>query len=62
MLLLVLSQFGVAVLSLITELLLNANQLVILSHTVGTREGSSLDLTAFGGDGDVSDGGVLRLT
>lgn len=62
MLLLVLFQLSVAVLSLITELFLNANQLVVFSHTVGTREGSSLDLTAVGGDGDVSDGGVLRLT
>src|SRR4051794_22814499 len=45
----------------VVELLLDAQQLVVLRHAVGPGRGSGLDLTAVGGHCEVGDGGVLGL-
>ena len=58
----VLLQLSETILSLCSELLLDADELVVLSHTVGTRERTCLDLTRVGSNCDVSDGSVLSLT
>ena len=55
-------QLLILVLRCAAELLLDADELVVLGHTVGTRERTRLDLAAVGSHGDVGDGGVLRLT
>ena len=54
-------QLLILVLRCAAELLLDADELVVLGHTVGTRERTRLDLAAVGSHGDVGDGGVLRL-
>src|SRR3712207_4062371 len=41
------------------ELLLDADELVVLGQAVGAAEGSGLDLTAVGRHREVGDGGVL---
>ena len=43
------------------ELFLDAEELVVLGHTVGTAEGAGLNLAAVGGHCDVGDGSVLGL-
>src|SRR4051794_33602634 len=43
------------------QLLLDADQLVVLGETVGAGERAGLDLPAIGGDGEVGDGRVLGL-
>src|SRR5882757_9324491 len=42
-----------------TQLLLNAQQLVVFGGTVGTRQRSGFDLAAIGGDSEIGDGGIL---
>src|SRR3954453_17071237 len=46
---------------LCAELLLDAQQLVVLGGAVGARERAGLDLPAIGGDGEIGDGGIFRL-
>ena len=55
-------ELGVAVGAVVTELLLNADELVVLSHAVGAAERTGLDLSAVGSHCDVGDGSVLGLT
>ena len=43
------------------QLLLDADELVVLGQAVGAAERAGLDLPAVGGDREVGDGGVLRL-
>src|SRR6476660_2415731 len=45
----------------VVELLLDAQQLVVLGDALGARGGAGLDLAAVGGDGEVGDGDVLGL-
>ena len=45
----------------ITEFLLDAEELVVLSHTVGAAERTGLDLTRVGSHGDVSDGSIFSF-
>src|ERR1700710_528780 len=45
----------------VVELLLDAQQLVVLGHALGAGGGAGLDLAAVGGDGEVRDRGVLGL-
>ena len=45
----------------LAELLLDAQQLVVLGDPVGPGRGAGLDLAAVGGHGQVGDGGVLGL-
>lgn len=52
----------VAVDSQVTELFFDAEELVVLSHTVGTAERTSLDLTRVRSYSDVSDRSIFRLT
>ena len=49
------------VLSHVAQLLLDAEQLVVLGHAVGAAGGAGLDLAGVEGHGDVSNGGVLGL-
>src|SRR5699024_4618862 len=46
----------------LTQLLLDAEQLVVLRHALAARRGAGLDLAAVGGHRQVGDGGVLGLT
>ena len=46
---------------LLAELLLDAQELVVLGGTVGSRQGAGFDLAAIGGDREIGDGGVLGL-
>ena len=46
----------------ITEFLFDAEELVVLSHTVGTAERPGLDLTRVRSYSDVSDRSIFRLT
>ena len=55
-------QFLVTIDSGIAELFLDADELVVLSHTVGAAHRTGLDLTTVGSHGDVGDGGILSLT
>src|SRR5262245_65736456 len=43
------------------QLLLDAEELVVLGDAVGARERADLDLAAVGGDGEVGDGCILGL-
>ena len=52
----------VAVGGVVAELLLDAEQLVVLGHAVGAAQRTGLDLSAVGGNCDVGDCGVLGLT
>ena len=52
----------VAVDSQVTELFFDAEELVVLSHTVGTAERTGLDLTRVRSYSDVSDRSIFRLT
>ena len=52
----------VAVDSEVTELFFDAEELVVLSHTVGTAERTGLDLTRVRSYSDVSDRSIFRLT
>jgi hypothetical protein len=45
----------------VVEQLLDAQQLVVLGHAVGSGRGAGLDLAAVGGHGEVGDRGVLGL-
>ena len=45
----------------LAQLLLDAEQLVVLGEPVGAGEAAGLDLPAIGGDGEVGDGRVLGL-
>ena len=45
----------------VAELLLDAQQAVVLGHALGTGRGAGLDLAAVQGDGQVGNGGVLGL-
>src|SRR6478735_5387023 len=45
----------------VVELLLDAQQLVVLGDPLGPRRGAGLDLAAVGRDGEVGDRGVLGL-
>src|SRR3954451_22812827 len=45
----------------VVELLLDAQQLVVLRDPLGAGGGTGLDLAAVRGDGEVGDGGVLGL-
>lgn len=56
-----LAELGVAIAGLVAELDLDAHEAVVLGDTVGTAEGTSLDLAAVRCDSDVSDSGVLGL-
>ena len=51
----------VAVDSQVTELFFDAEELVVLSHTVGTAERTGLDLTRVRSHSDVSDGSIFRF-
>ena len=51
--------FAVAVLGGGAELFLDAEELVVLGHTVGAACRTGLDLAGVGSNGDVSDGGIL---
>ena len=55
-------ELAVAVGCIVSELLLDAEQLVVLGHAVGAAERTGLDLSAVGGNCDVGDGSVLGLT
>ena len=46
----------------IAELFLDADELVVLGHTIGAAHRTGLDLTTVGSHGDVGDGGILSLT
>ena len=46
----------------ITEFLFDAEELVVLGHTVGTAERTGLDLTRVRSYSDVSDRSIFRLT
>src|SRR4051794_31216318 len=46
----------------VVELLLDAQQLVVLRDALAAGRGAGLDLPAVGGDGEVGDRGVLGLT
>src|SRR3954463_4427555 len=50
-----------AVERLLSELLLDAQELVVFGGAIGARKGASLDLTAIGGNREVGDGGILGL-
>lgn len=52
----------VTVLSNRAKLLLDTDELVVLSHTVSAAHGTGLDLTTVRSDSDVGDSGVLSLT
>ena len=52
----------VAVDSEVAELFFDAEELVVLSHTVGTAERTGLDLTRVRSYSDVSDRSIFRLT
>ena len=56
-----LSEFLVSVSSGVAEFDLNLHETVVLGDTVGTAEGTGLDLAAVGSDSDVSDSGVLSF-
>ena len=55
-------QLLVAIHGEVAQFFLDAEQLVVLGHTVGAAQRTGLDLAAVGGHGDVGDGGVLSLT
>ena len=55
-------ELGVTVGGVVAELLLDAEQLVVLGHAVGAAQRTGLDLSAVGGNCDVGDCGVLGLT
>ena len=57
----VLSDALVAVDCEVAQLLFDAEELVVLGHTVGAGQGAGLDLAAVGGHCDVGDGSVLGL-
>src|SRR6188472_1745557 len=46
---------------LVTQLLLDAKQLVVLRRAIGACERTGLDLPAIGGDREVGDRGILGL-
>src|SRR5258708_40024602 len=48
-----------AIARLRSEVLLDAQELVVFRSAVGTRERAGLDLPAIGGDSEVGDGGIL---
>ena len=52
----------VAVDSEVTELFFDAEELVVLGHTVGTAKRTGLDLTRVRSYSDVSDRSIFRLT
>ena len=54
-------QLGVAILGASTQLLLDTDQLVVLSHTVGAAHATSLNLARVSSHGDISDSGILCL-
>ena len=46
---------------LVAQLLLNAQQLIVLAQTLGAARGTSLDLTSFEADDKISNEGVFSL-
>ena len=44
-----------------TQILLNAEQLVVLGHALGAAGGTGLDLAGVQGNGQISNGGVFGL-
>ena len=46
---------------LVAQLLLNAQQLIVLAQTLGTAWGTSLDLTSFKANDEIGNEGVLGL-
>lgn len=48
--------------SRITKLFLNSHKLIVLADTIGTRQGTSLDLLRIETDRKISDGGILSFT
>ena len=50
-----------AVFRLVTQLFLDAQQLVVFRGAVGARERTGFDLPAIGGDCEVGDGGIFGL-
>lgn len=52
-------QLGIAVLCTGAEFFLNADELVVLGHTVCTRHRTRLDLAGVGGNSNVGDGCIL---
>src|SRR5262245_44515638 len=44
-----------------TQLLLDAQELIVLRHAVGARQRSGLDLARVGADREIGDGDVLGL-
>src|SRR5215475_15604897 len=45
----------------VAQLLLDADELIVLGDAVGARQRARLDLAGIGGDRDIGDGVVLRL-
>ena len=58
---LALALLAVAVAGSRTELLFDAEKLVVLGHTVGAAGGTGLDLAGVRGNGDVSDRSIFRF-
>ena len=52
----------VAINSEVTKFFLDAEELVVLRHTVRTAQRTSLDLTRVGGNCDVSDSSIFSFT
>lgn len=52
-------QFLVTISSVATELFFDADELVVLSHTVGAAQRTSLNLTRVGSYSDVGDSSIL---
>ena len=46
-------------LSRVAQFFLDAQELVVLGHAIGTAERASFDLTGISGHGYISDGGIL---
>src|SRR5574344_1979262 len=55
------SAFCVTIPSSCAQFLLNANELVVLGHAVGTAHASGFYLSGVGSHGNVSNGSILRL-
>ena len=60
--LLILFQFFITVSSVLSQLLLDTDKLVVLCHTVGTAHRTCLDLTRVGCHSDIGDCRILCFT
>ena len=59
---LILASRGISVTCGFVQCFLDAQQLIVLSDTIRTAQGTGLNLSGIGSNGNIRNGGILRFT